>query len=202
MIETRELRAGYYSGLDILQGVSVAAAPGRVTAVLGANGVGKSTLLKAIYGFLKPSSGRVLVDGVDITAGAPHRMVEHGLTYAPQNPGIFAEMSVEENVLLGAWSFRRDQQRVRRKLEENYARFPVLEERRGFQALTFSGGQRPSSPSGRHEGQPDDGPVLGSRDGRRCGLHGAGAVQCAVRADGAGARVARGAFWAGREGVC
>src|SRR4051812_36905208 len=142
MIETRELRAGYYSGLDILQGVSVAAAPGRVTAVLGANGVGKSTLLKAIYGFLKPSSGRVLVDGVDITAGAPHRMVEHGLTYAPQNPGIFADMSVEENVLLGAWSFRRDQQRVRRKLEENYARFPVLEERRRFQALTLSGGQR------------------------------------------------------------
>ena len=142
MIETQDLRVGYYPGLDILQGVTLTAAPGRVTAVLGANGVGKSTLLKAIYGFLKPTAGRVLVDDAEITTVSPHRMVAYGLTYAPQQPGIFADMSVEENVLLGAWSFRRDHSRVKRKLEENYDRFPILKDRRRSQALTLSGGQR------------------------------------------------------------
>src|SRR5689334_4770360 len=89
MIETQDLRAGYHRGLDILQGVSVSAGPGRITAVLGANGVGKSTLLKAICGFLKPTGGHVLLDGENITGIAPHRMVGHGAVYAPQQPGIF-----------------------------------------------------------------------------------------------------------------
>jgi branched-chain amino acid transport system ATP-binding protein len=142
VLETRELRAGYYRGLEILQGVTMAAAPGRVTAVLGANGVGKSTLLKAIYGFLKPTRGTIALDGREITNTAPHRMVKHGIVYAPQQPGIFGDMSVEENVQLGAWSFRHDRARLTRKLEENYARFPVLKERRSSTARTLSGGQR------------------------------------------------------------
>ena len=142
MIETQDLRAGYHRGLDILQGVSVAAGPGRITAVLGANGVGKSTLLKAICGFLKPTGGHVLLDGENITGIAPHRMVGHGAVYAPQQPGIFAEMTVEENVMLGGWSFRADPARLARKLEENYGRFPVLKERRRSPARILSGGQR------------------------------------------------------------
>ena len=142
MIETHDLYAGYYRGLDILQGVSMTASPGRITAVLGANGVGKSTLLKAIYGFLKPTGGRIVLDGADITGIAPHRMVGRGAVYAPQQPGMFAEMTVEENVVLGGWGFRRDRARIRRKLEENYERFPMLKERRGSTARILSGGQR------------------------------------------------------------
>src|SRR5262245_692320 len=112
MLEALNLKAGYYRGLEILQGVTIAAAPGKITSVLGANGVGKSTLLKAIYGFLKLTSGEVTLDGVRITNTAPHRMVRHGIIYAPQQPGIFSEMTVEENILIGGWSFRHDRTRV------------------------------------------------------------------------------------------
>jgi len=138
----RELYAGYYRELHILQGVNLVARPGQLTAVLGANGVGKSTLLKAVFGFLTPASGHVRLDGAEITGTPPHRMVERGVAYGPQQPGIFAEMTVEENIAIGAWTFRRDGRRIRRKLDENYARFPVLRERRRSPAGELSGGQR------------------------------------------------------------
>jgi branched-chain amino acid transport system ATP-binding protein len=142
MLEVRELYAGYHRGLHILRGVSAIARPGQLTAILGANGVGKSTLLKAIFGFLTPESGHVLLDGAEITGTAPHRMVERGVAYGPQQPGIFAEMTVEENIMIGAWTFRRDAGRIRRKLDENYRRFPVLQGRRRSAAVELSGGQR------------------------------------------------------------
>lgn len=142
MLEVRELYAGYYRELHILRGVSVVARPGQLTAILGANGVGKSTLLKAIFGFLTPAGGHVLLDGVEITGTPPHRMVERGVAYGPQQPGIFAEMTVEENITIGAWTFRRDGGRIRRKLDQNYARFPVLRNRRRSLAGDLSGGQR------------------------------------------------------------
>jgi branched-chain amino acid transport system ATP-binding protein len=142
MLEVRQLYAGYYRDLHILRGVSVIARPGRVTAVLGANGVGKSTLLKAIFGFLTPASGQVMLDGVEITGTPPHRMVERGVAYGPQQPGIFAEMTVEENIMIGAWTFRGDGGRIQRKLDENYARFPVLRGRKRSVAGELSGGQR------------------------------------------------------------
>jgi branched-chain amino acid transport system ATP-binding protein len=142
MLEVRELYAGYYRELHILRGVSVVARPGQLTAILGANGVGKSTLLKAIFGFLPPAGGHVLLDGVEITGTPPHRMVKRGVAYGPQQPGIFAEMTVEENITIGAWTFRRDGGRIQRKLDENYARFPVLHNRRRSPAGELSGGQR------------------------------------------------------------
>jgi len=142
MLEVRELSAGYYRDLHILRGVNVVARPGQVTAILGANGVGKSTLLKAIFGFLKPAGGQVILDGTDVTGAPPHRMVERGVAYGPQQPGIFAEMTVEENIMIGAWTFRRDRGRIRRKLDENYARFPVLRGRQRSAAGELSGGQR------------------------------------------------------------
>jgi len=142
MLEVRELYAGYYRELHILQGVNLVARPGQLAAVLGANGVGKSTLLKAVFGFLTPASGHVRLDGAEITGTPPHRMVERGVAYGPQQPGIFAEMTVEENIAIGAWTFRRDGRRIRRKLDENYARFPVLRERRRSPAGELSGGQR------------------------------------------------------------
>ena len=118
MLEVESLHVGYFKGLSILRGVSMSAAQGRITAILGANGVGKSTLLKAVAGFLPPWEGRITLDGQDITGRPPHQMVRIGIAYSPQQPGIFAEMSVQENVLVGAWSFRGDRDRVQRKLDE------------------------------------------------------------------------------------
>lgn len=142
MLDVADLRAGYYRDLDVLRGVSLRAQPGRVTAILGANGVGKSTLLKAIDGFLAPTAGRVLLGDREITRTPPHRMIEYGVAYLPQQPGIFAQMSVEENILMGAWTFRGDKARTRHRLQASYERFPILGTRRASQAGELSGGQQ------------------------------------------------------------
>ena len=123
MLTVDNLHVGYNPGLHILRGVNIIAPPGRATAVLGANGVGKSTLLKAVFGMLKPTQGRILLDNAEITGTLPHRMIDLGIAYGPQQPGIFSEMSVEENVALGGWRFRRDTQTHPRQTR---AKLPAL----------------------------------------------------------------------------
>jgi branched-chain amino acid transport system ATP-binding protein len=141
-LEIKDLYVGYYKDLNILQGVSLSAASGKITTVLGANGVGKSTLLKAIYGFLKPNDGEVVYEGQDIVGTPTHKIIDLGISYIPQQTGIFKWMTVEENVRLGGWTFRNDKSRVKRKVEENYERFPDLIEKRKDQAGNLSGGQQ------------------------------------------------------------
>jgi len=142
MLEARELYAGYHKDLSILRGVRVKAARGKITTILGANGIGKSTLLKTLYGFLQPTSGEVLLEGGSL-AGAPvHERIRLGMAFIPQHPGIFKWMTVEENLELGAWTFRKDGARIRRKLDENYERFPPLKDRRKSQAGILSGGMQ------------------------------------------------------------
>ena len=142
MIEVRDLYVGYYPDLHILQGLNISAAAGKITTVLGANGVGKSTLLKAVYGFLRPHSGEILFDGQNIAGTLTHRLINLGISYIPQQPGIFPFMTVEENLIIGAWTFRKDEERIYRKIEENYQRFPLLREKRSDQAGSLSGGQQ------------------------------------------------------------
>jgi branched-chain amino acid transport system ATP-binding protein len=142
MLEINDLYVGYYKDLNILQGVTIRAEPGKITTVLGANGVGKSTLLKAIYGFLTPNSGEILLSGQNIVGTPTHERINLGLAYIPQQPGIFRWMTVEENLEIGAWTFRRDRKRINRKLEENYERFPALKDRRQSQAGQLSGGMQ------------------------------------------------------------
>ncbi|MCY4105962.1 MAG: ABC transporter ATP-binding protein [Chloroflexi bacterium] len=142
MIEVKDLYVGYYPDLHILQGLNIAAADGKITTVLGANGVGKSTLLKALYGFLRPHSGEIIYDGRDIIGTPTHRLIDLGISYIPQQPGIFPYMSVEENLMMGAWTFRKDEERILRKIEENYERFPVLRDKRNDPAGSLSGGQQ------------------------------------------------------------
>jgi branched-chain amino acid transport system ATP-binding protein len=142
MLEVRDLYVGYYRDLNILQGVSIKAEKGKITTVLGANGVGKSTLLKTIYGFLRPNSGEILLDGQNVVGIPTHKLIDMGIAYIPQEPGIFRWMTVEENLELGAWTFRHDRARIKRKLEENYERFPPLKERRRSQAGELSGGMQ------------------------------------------------------------
>lgn len=142
MLHVTDVHAGYHRDINILQGVSIRAAQGRLTAIIGTNGVGKSTLLKTVYGFLKPNRGAIRWRERDIIGANPYRMPALGLTYIPQRRNVFPEMTVEENLLLGAWTYRRDKRRIRRKLDENYARFPILAERSKQKAGNFSGGQQ------------------------------------------------------------
>jgi branched-chain amino acid transport system ATP-binding protein len=142
MLEVEDLYVGYYADLHILQGVNLKAETGKLTAILGSNGVGKSTLLKAIYGFLRPQRGAVLLDGQNIVGTPTHRLIDMGISYIPQQPGVFHYMTVEENLEMGAWTFRKDTARIEKKLEENYERFPALREKRQDLAGDLSGGQQ------------------------------------------------------------
>ncbi|MFQ5614924.1 MAG: ABC transporter ATP-binding protein [Anaerolineales bacterium] len=142
MLEVRDLYVGYYKDLNILQGVNLTAPTGKITAILGANGVGKSTLLKAIYGFLKPNTGEIYMDGKRVDGRPTHKLIDVGISYIPQHTGIFRWMTVEENIQLGGWTFRRDKERLRKKVEENYERFPILREKRKQPAGELSGGQQ------------------------------------------------------------
>lgn len=142
VLEMTDLHVGYYRDLDIIQGVSLKARKHQITAILGANGVGKSTALKAAFGFLRPSRGDILLEGESILDIPTHRRILKGLAYIPQQPGVFKDMSVEENLELGGWTFRRDRRQVRAKIEANYERFPVLREKRRQITGELSGGQQ------------------------------------------------------------
>lgn len=141
-LEVKDLYVGYYKDLNILQGVNITAQKGKLTAILGANGVGKSTLLKAIYGFLKPNAGDVRLNGESLLGVPVFERIRKGIAYIPQQPSIFRWMTVEENIELGAWTFRHDRERVRQKVEENLERFPALKDRRKSKAGELSGGMQ------------------------------------------------------------
>ena len=142
MLEINDLYVGYYKDLHILQGVSLRAREAQITAVLGPNGVGKSTLLKSIFGFVKPQRGEVRFAGQDIVGTPAHHLVHLGISYIPQHQSVFPHMTVEENLELGGWSFRQDAARIRQKIEANYERFPILRERRRSPAGELSGGMQ------------------------------------------------------------
>jgi branched-chain amino acid transport system ATP-binding protein len=140
MLEIQDLHVGYYRDLNILQGVSLRARKGQITAVLGPNGVGKSTLLKSVFGFIKPQQGVISFAGQNIAGTASHHLVQLGISYIPQKQSVFPQMTVEENLELGAWSFRGDKVRIQERIEANYQRFPVLRDRRRSPAGELSGG--------------------------------------------------------------
>ena len=142
MLRVEEIFVGYYKDINILQGVSIKAEKGQITSIIGPNGVGKSTLLRAIYGFLKPSRGRILYDSEDITGMNPYAAAKKGVAYIPQRRNVFPYLSVEENMEMGAWTFKRDKARIRQKLEENYRRFPNLAAKRKVKATFLSGGEQ------------------------------------------------------------
>ena len=142
MLEISGLYVGYYKDLNILQDLSFKARKNKITAILGANGVGKSTALKAVFGFLRPNAGEILLDGESIIDVPTYNRIRRGLAYIPQQPGIFKDMSVEENLELGGWTFKRDKKQVRAKIEANYERFPILKEKRKQITGELSGGQQ------------------------------------------------------------
>lgn len=142
LLACENLVAGYTRDIDILRDVSVKAWPGRISCVVGPNGTGKSTLLKALFGFLQPSAGRVLLRDTDITRNPPFRMLGLGLAYLPQRPSLFPHLTVESNLKLGLWHARPKKAVVNDKLERVYERFPVVRENRLQPAGQLSGGQQ------------------------------------------------------------
>ena len=142
VLEMKNLSVGYYRDLNILSDLDIKARQGQITTILGANGVGKSTALKAAFGFLAPNQGEILLGGESILGIPPHEKILKGLAYIPQHPGVFKDMSVEENLELGAWTFRRDRKQVRQKVEANYERFPALRDKRKQVTGELSGGQQ------------------------------------------------------------
>jgi len=139
MLEVRALEAGY-SGVPILRGISLDVGAGEIVAVLGANGVGKTTLNRAISGLIRTTAGSVIFDGTRIEALPPARIVECGLIHVPEGRKIFPNMSVIENLELG--SYRRGKANRARNLVRIYDVFPRLRERQDQLAGTLSGGEQ------------------------------------------------------------
>jgi branched-chain amino acid transport system ATP-binding protein len=133
------LEGGYEPGLPILRGASISVAKGEIVALLGPNGAGKSTLVKAAAGLVPIWSGRVRLDGRDITGLPAHRMVHEGLGFVPQTENVFANLSVLENMQLAAALIARQR---RGSLEKMFALFPDLDRQRKLPAGRLSGGQR------------------------------------------------------------
>ena len=137
-IEDLEVR---YGASQALRGVSVSVTEGEVVTLIGANGAGKSTTLRAVSGLLRPSAGRIRFAGRVISGLAPDEIVRAGIAHAPEGRGIFGTLSVRENLLLGAFS-RSGRQEAREDLDRMMARFPILKERAGQSAGTLSGGEQ------------------------------------------------------------
>ena len=135
--------AGYGAG-DVLQGVDLTVDGGSVTCIVGPNGAGKSTVLRAISGLLRPSEGAIRYQEKEIHRRAPDEILELGVTQVPQTDALFGNLSVRENVLMGAYIARRDRKLVERRYAEVSELFPLVGERSDERAGNLSGGQRRS----------------------------------------------------------
>src|SRR5438876_5661142 len=140
VLAVEDVVAGY-GGVLALQGVSLSVRPGTITAVLGANGAGKTTLLTTISGFVRPRQGRITLDGADLTRRRPEEIARAGLAHVPEGQGVITELTVEENLRLGAL-WRHGRTGRAEALADAYRRFPLLAAARGRGAGTLSGGER------------------------------------------------------------
>jgi branched-chain amino acid transport system ATP-binding protein len=139
MLEVHDLVTAY-GPVKALDGVSLSVPAGKVTAVLGANGAGKTSLLRTVSGLVRGRSGRVVLEGKDITKTPVEEMVRRGMAHVPEGRGVIAELTVEENLKLGGL-FRKDDD-AQARMEEVYKQFPPLDSRRKRSAHTLSGGER------------------------------------------------------------
>ena len=140
LLAVEALEAGY-GDVQVLWGISLAVAERAMTTLIGANGAGKTTTLRAVMGSIAPRGGRVRFAGEDVTALPPHAKTARGLVLVPEGRQLFAEMSVEENLEMGAFAGRA-RRRAAERLDQVYALFPRLKERRRQKAGTFSGGEQ------------------------------------------------------------
>ena len=140
MLETKNLNV-FYGAINALNDVSITVQPGEIVAIIGSNGAGKSTLLRTISGLIRPRSGSVTYNGEELTTLQPHEIVKRGLSHAPEGRRIFTNMTVEENLQLGAY-LRKDKAGVAADMEMVLGRFPRLKERFKQNSGTMSGGEQ------------------------------------------------------------
>ena len=141
LLELTGVRAGYGIGPDILSEVALAVEPGRTYCMIGPNGAGKSTLLKLICGILHPRAGEVIFDGQNISGLRPDQILGRGICFVPQDRTLFPEMTVRENLTMGAYVVR-DRRVIDERMKHVMSLFPILEERSGQLAQTMSGGEQ------------------------------------------------------------
>jgi branched-chain amino acid transport system ATP-binding protein len=140
LLRVEDLEAGY-GGVQVLWGISLDVPARGMTTLVGANGAGKTTTLRAITGSIRPSGGRVLFRGEDVTTLSPHAKAARGLVLVPEGRQLFSEMSVEENLEMGAFS-KRARAHFDERMSQVYTLFPRLAERRKQKAGTLSGGEQ------------------------------------------------------------
>lgn len=141
LLELKGVVAGYLRGVNVLQGVSLHVLDREVLCLIGPNGAGKSTVLRTISGLLRPSQGQVRFDGQEITGLRPDLVLRRGIAHVPQGHSAFPEMSIHENLLMGAYTVK-DQGTRRERLDRVYEMFPALADRRHEKAGNLSGGQQ------------------------------------------------------------
>lgn len=147
LLSLENVSAGYVADIDILRNVNVSIAPAAITGLIGLNGAGKSTIMKTICGFLAPSAGKIEFDGENITGIAAHKVIDHRISYIPQESSLFNYMSVENNLMLPLEHLARKKiglttADLAGRLENCFQKFPLLRERRSAKAGDLSGGQQ------------------------------------------------------------
>ena len=147
MLEIRDLKV-YYGMIQAIKGISFDVNQGEVIALIGANGAGKTTTLQTITGTLSPKSGSIFFEGTDITKVPGHKIVSLGMAHVPEGRRVFSQLSVLENIKLGAYT-RKDKKEVEESIRRVYKSFPRLEERKNQLAGTLSGGEQQMLAMGR-----------------------------------------------------
>ena len=140
MLEIKDLYVRY-GMIEAIKGISFEVRDGEIVTLIGSNGAGKTTTMHAISGLLKPASGSIMLDGVELTKTQNHKIVSMGLAQVPEGRRVFAQQTVEENLLLGAYA-RKDKDGIQKDLDHVYDLFPRLLERKKQPAGTLSGGEQ------------------------------------------------------------
>jgi ABC-type branched-subunit amino acid transport system ATPase component len=141
MLELKDLTAGYGGGA-VLRGVDLTVSQGSIACIVGPNGAGKSTVFRAVSGLIEIMGGSILVDGLPIQGLSSAQIIQAGVAQVPQSNGLFAALTVRENVLMGAYVIRRERALVKERYEQVAALYPVVRERSADKAGNLSGGQR------------------------------------------------------------
>jgi branched-chain amino acid transport system ATP-binding protein len=132
----------YYGAIQALNGVSITVTQGEIVTMIGANGAGKSTTIRSISGLVRPRTGKITFEGEDITRVPPHKLVTRGICQSPEGRRVFADMTVRENLELGAYTHRGKTSQIREDLDRVLTLFPRLKERIAQSAGTLSGGEQ------------------------------------------------------------
>ena len=148
ILELQQLRAGY-GEIQVLWGIDMAVRSGEITALIGSNGAGKTTLMRALSGLISIQSGAYSSDGVDLSTATAGAILAHGIVHVPEGRRLFGAMSIEDNLLMGAYSRHITRAEINRDLDRVYTTFPKLRERRNQAAATLSGGEQQMCAIGR-----------------------------------------------------